>query len=100
MYQLKMMMNQMQDELKDAQKYINCAMEYKDKDKMLAEMYYNLSTQEMKHHDEIMAHATRILKEHPAYDKDKMQIIFDWEKEREMEWAKDIKMKQAMYKGQ
>ena len=93
-------MNQMQDELKGSQEYIDCALEYKDKDKMLAEMYYNLSMQEMKHHDEITAHATRILQEHPPYDKEKIQIIFDWEKSREMEWAKDIKMKQAMYKGQ
>lgn len=60
-----------QDEIRDAEKYARCALEHKEKDPEMAQMFYDLSLEEKEH----------------------MEKLFKMEKEK-------IEHMQAMYKGQ
>lgn len=99
---IKEIMEQMADEIEGAGEYIDYALKYKDTDKVLAEMYYNMSMQELKHHDELHNQVVRMItdyrKEHgepPA----PMQAVYDWEHEKAIAKAKEVRTAQAMYKG-
>ena len=88
------------DELEDAEKYIKCAYKTKDTYPTLAETYYKLSLEEMKHmtmlHDEVVKIINEYKKtnEVPAG----MQAVYDYEHEREIKWASKIKAKQDNFK--
>lgn len=45
---IKELISQIHDEVKDANKYIECALKYRDEDRGLADMYNNLSLEEVK----------------------------------------------------
>ena len=97
---IKKIVSKIDDELEDAQKYINCAYKVREEYPTLADTYYKLSLEEMKHmtmlHDEV----TRLINE---YKKDHevpaaMQTLYDYVHEREVKWASKIKSKQDNFK--
>lgn len=98
---IKELMEQMSDELEGAGKYIDDALKYKDSDKMLADMYYTMSLQELKHHNELHSQVVRMItdyrKEH-GEPPVAMQAVYDWEHEKAISKAKEIKNSQTMYK--
>lgn len=99
---IKEIMEQMADELEGASEYIDYALKYKDTDKVLADMYYNMSIQELKHHDDLHAQIVRMImdyrKEH-GEPPVAMQAVYDWEHEKAISKAKEVRTAQAMYKG-
>lgn len=75
----------MNEELCASEGYIEKALKYKDEDKVLADMYYNLSMQEYKHHEEAHAQVARLINEYRSkYGEppEKMKNVYDWERER------------------
>ena len=42
-----------QDEIRDAEKYARCALEYKEKDPEMAQMFYDLSLEEKEHMEKL-----------------------------------------------
>lgn len=100
---IKEIMEQMHEELEGSGEYIDAALKYKDTDKVLADMYYNMSIQEMKHHDDLHGQVVRMItdyrKEHGEPPKE-MQAVYDWEHEKAISKAKEVKVAQALYKGQ
>lgn len=99
---IKEIMEQMADELEASGGYIDEALKYKSTDKVLAELYYNMSVQELKHHDDLHAQIVRMImdyrKEH-GEPPVAMQAIYDWEHEKAISKAKEVKAAQTMYKG-
>ena len=97
---IKELVEKMDDELEDSEKYIKCAMRKKGKYPQLAETYYKLSLEEMNHfamlHDQVVRIINEYKKEHevpPA-----MQTLYDYLHEREIKWAAKIKAKQEAFK--
>ena len=97
---IKSIVSKIDDELEDADKYIRCAYKVKDTYPTLAETYYKLSLEEMKHmtmlHDQVVAIINDYKKnnEVPAG----MQVLYDYVHEREIKWASKIKAKQDSFK--
>ena len=97
---IKQLVTKIDDELEDAEKYIKCAYKVKDKYPQLAETYYTLSLEEMKHmtmlHDQVVKIINEFKKtnEVPAG----MQTLYDYVHEREIKWAAKIKAKQDGFK--
>ena len=91
------------DELGDSKKYIRLALKYKDKNRSLADTYYNLSIEEMRHANNVLHEEGVKLIEQYRRDNGEppapMQTAYDHEHEIEIEKTAKIKMLQAMYKG-
>ena len=97
---IKTIVSKINDELEDAEKYIKCAYKVKETYPTLADLYYKLSLEEMKHmtmlHDEVV----RIINDYKKTNEvpPGMQTLYDYVHEREIKWAAKIKAKQDNFK--
>lgn len=90
----------MEEEMEDAEKYIECAMNHKD-DMMLSKMFYDLSVDELKHANMLHENATRIINEYRQRGnevQDDMQAVYNYLHEKHIERYNNIKLEQAIYK--
>lgn len=92
---------QIEEELEDACNYIDKALHTLDKDKATADLYAQLSAEEMGHadklHNRVVAVIEQYRKEHgdpPA----EMQWRYDYLHKKHIDKATRIKVKQALYK--
>ena len=97
---IKKIVSNIDDELEDAQKYIDCAYKEKDSHPTLAELYYKLSIEEMKHVDMLHEEVVRVISEYKKTNEVPagMQAIYDYVHEREIQWASKIKYKQSNFR--
>lgn len=88
------------EELHDAEKYIKCAYKVEEEYPQLADTYYQLSLEEMKHvtmlHDAVVRIINDYKREHEVPES--MQILYDYMHDRQIKWASKIKAKQEQYK--
>ena len=88
------------EELHDAEKYIKCAYKAEEEYPQLADTYYQLSLEEMKHvtmlHDAVVRIINDYKREHEVPES--MQILYDYMHDRQIKWASKIKAKQEQYK--
>ena len=89
------------EEIHDAQSYAAMALELKDERKGLADVLFQLSTEEMKHmsmlHNEVVKIIDELRKtkgEPPA----PMMAVYDYLHQKHIEQAKEAKLLQSMYK--
>ena len=91
-----------EEELNDAEKYINCAMNHKEDDVPLADVFYKLSVEEMGHanmlHEQVVKIISDYRKEH-GNPPEKMQWVYDYLHKKHIDHANKIKVLQALYKG-
>lgn len=97
---IKQLVEKIDDELEDADKYIKCAYKVKEKYPSLADTYYKLSLEEMNHMSMLHNQVVTIIND---YKKDNevppaMQVLYDYLHERQIKWAAKIKAKQTNYK--
>lgn len=92
-----------EEELADAEKYINCALANKESDPTLANTFYKLSVEEMGHmamlHDNVVAKIAEYKKEH-GNPPERMQGIYDYVHKKHMEKANTIKALQNVFKAE
>ena len=89
------------EELGDAQKYAKKALCLKTENPQLAQLFYQLSVEEMDHMNRLHTEVERLIlrhKESGAEIPDGMSIAYQMLHERAIEWAKEIKIMQAMYR--
>ena len=90
-----------EEEMDDAEKYIECAMKYKDELPALSAVFYKLSMEEMVHmsmlHDQVTALISDYRREHGDPPAD-MQGIYDYLHKRHTQHANKIKVMQGLYK--
>jgi len=90
------------EELGDSEKYAKLALELKDSMPDIAEMFYALSIDEMKHMGMLHNSVTRVISEHeedPDPRTEGMKAAYEIIHEREIEWEKSVKILQSMYRG-
>ena len=94
--------DQIEEELGDAEKYIRCAMKYKEDRPSLAQAYARLSNEEMNHvgvlHDQVVAIINDYRREH-GEPPEKMQDRYNYIHQRHIDHANEIKIMQAVFKG-
>ena len=97
---IKKLSEQIEEELKDSEKYLKCAFNYKEDYPALADVYYKLSLAEMDHvtmlHEAVVKIINDYSVEHPIPEG--MQAIYDYLHEKQVNWASKIKVKQEEYK--
>jgi hypothetical protein len=97
-----MLSEMIEEELNDAEKYINHAINHKEENSSLADTFYKLSVEEMGHantlHDQVVKIILDYRKEH-GDPPEKMQWVYDYLHKKHIEHANKIKVLQASYKG-
>ena len=89
------------EEIADAQKYAKKAMLTKDEMPQLAQVFYQLSVEEMDHMNRLHNEVVRIinkLREEGHEIPEGMEMAYKLLHERSMEWAKEVKVMQGMYR--
>ena len=98
---IKALIEKIDDELIDAEEYIDCAYKVRDDYPDLSAVYFRLSKEEMGHmqtlHDQVVRFIETYQKEHGETPSD-MKILYDYLHERQVEWAMRIEFKQKNYK--
>ena len=100
---IKKLCDLIDEEIHDAKKYAKLALEHKDTDVGMAEMFYNLSLEETKHmntlHNQVVKTINKVKAEKADDPKiEGMQIIYDLLHEREINKAKEVQILQGMYR--
>ena len=99
---IKCLSELIEGELIDADKYIELAMRWKNDEPDTADLFYELSTEEMGHvdklHEEVAELIDEYRKEHGEPPKD-MMVLYEYLHEKQIGTATQIKVKQAMYKA-
>lgn len=97
---IKQIVEKIDDELMDAEKYIKCAYKVEEKQPQLANTYYQLSLEEMKHvtmlHDAVVHIINEYKQTHEVPPG--MQTLYDYLHERQIKWAAKIKSRQDQFK--
>ena len=102
MQMISKLSDMIEEELNDAEKYINCALNHKEDYPDLAAAFSKLSNEEMNHvnilHEQVVNLISAYRKEH-GEPPEKMQWVYDYIHKKHMEHASKIKVLQALYKG-
>ena len=89
------------EEIEDAEKYIECALNHKDTERSLADVFYTLSTEEMRHMNMLHSEVVKII---DKYRREKgeppaeMLAVYDYLHKKHIEKSTEVKTMQAMYK--
>jgi rubrerythrin len=98
---IKCLAELIEEELDDANKYIDLAMKWRQEEPDTADLFYELSTEEMGHseklHEEVKELIEEYRKEHGEPPKD-MMVLWDYLHEKHIETATRIRVKQGIYK--
>ena len=101
MRKIKKLSDNIKDEIEDAQKYASDALELKDTDKDLADLYCTLASEELKHMEMLHAQVVKMIE---AYRKDHgeppadMQARYDILHEIHSGDARKVKLMIQLYK--
>lgn len=99
---IKCLSEQIEDELEDANKYIELAMKWKADEPDTADLFYELSTEEMGHMEKLHEEVTELIQqyrnEHGEPPKE-MMVLYEYLHEKHIGFATQIKVKQAMFKA-
>ena len=89
-----------EDETQDAGKYAKMALEWKDKNRGLADTFFTLSQEEMKHMSMLHGEVVKLIEEHrktkgepPA----NMLAVYDYLHKQQIEKAADVKAMQSLF---
>lgn len=102
MTDIQMLSDQIEDEIADADKYIMCALEEKERKPVMAELHYKLSVGELQHMTELHDMVVKLIEEYRKAHGDPpadMQARYDYLHKRHIKAATDVRVKQAAYKA-
>ena len=98
---IKCLSEYIEEELHDADKYIVQAIKVKDEYPGLAELFYQLSLEEMNHMTRLHNEVEKIILEYRRDVGDPpeaMQAVYDFMHERMIAKAKEVKIEQGMFR--
>lgn len=99
---IKCISEKIEEELHDADAYIDLAMRWKTEEPDTADLFYELSLEEMGHmeklHEEVAELIEEYRKEHGEPPKE-MMVLYEYLHEKHIAEATHIKVKQGIYKA-
>ena len=97
---IKCLSSMIEDEIKDSEKYARKALELKDTDRKLADVFFQLSTEETKHMNMLHGEVVRIIEEYRREKGDPpsaMMTLYEILHEKHISDAAMVKVLQNMY---
>lgn len=99
---IKCLAEKIEEELHDANEYIELAMKWKNDEPDTADLFYELSMEEMGHvdklHEEVVELIEEYRKEHGEPPND-MMVLYDYLHEKHISEAMQIRVKHGIYKS-
>ena len=98
---IKDLSEMIEEELEGAENYAKHALAVRTEHPSLADVFYNISTQEMHHVDMLHEEVAKIIKAHReahGSPPESMLAIYNWLHARQIEDAKAVKILQAEYR--
>lgn len=98
---IKKLSKMIDEELNDAEKYARCALNYKEENVGIAEMFYSLSLEEMKHMQQLHNHVVKLIDEVQASGKTVpvgMMEMYDYIHEQQIEHSAEVRVLQSMFR--
>ena len=89
------------EELSDSKKYAELALKYKDDDTAMAEMFYSLSLDEMKHMNTLHNAVVKVIASIPESADPRtegMKIAYEILHEKAIDKGKEVQVLQSMYR--
>ena len=99
---IKCLSELIEEELDDASKYIDLAMRWKEEQPETAELFCQLSTEEMGHVDKLHKAVADLIMAYRGRNGDppkEMQTLYDYLHEKHIRKATQIRVKQGMFKA-
>ena len=98
---IKIIVEQIDEEVCGAEEYAKCATKYKVEDKSLADMYFEIANQELMHVDKLHSQVVRYIQQQKASGKETpvgMKELWDWQHAKIIDNVARIKVMLDMYK--
>lgn len=90
-----------EEEICDAEKYVRCALNHKDQHPALADLFYKLSEDEMRHmtllHEQVVKFIETYRKEN-GEPPEGMMAVYEYMHRKQIDNAAEVKRLQEMYK--
>ena len=100
---IKCLSEKIEDELNDAQEYIDLAMRWKQDEPDTAKVFYELSVEEMGHVDKLHKEVADLIADYRSEHGDppkEMMTLYDYLHEKHIGRATQIRVKQGMFKAE
>ena len=98
---IKCLAEKIEEELHDASEYVELAMKWKEEQPAVAQLFYELSQEEMGHMERLHDAVQEVIDEHRKQvgeaPKD-MMTLYEYLHDKHMQKATEIKVKQGMFK--
>jgi len=98
---IKKLSKMIEEELNDAEKYARCALNHKEDRPMLAETFYSLSLEELKHMNQLHNSVVKIIEEirqSGVQVPEGMMELYNYLHEEQIEHEKEVRMLQTMFR--
>jgi hypothetical protein len=98
---IKLLEELIEEEIHDVKKYAKLAVEYKDEHPALAQVFYNLSTQEDTHQASLHTEVVKIIEEHRRTHGDPpaaMMAVYEYVHKKHIDKLAEARTYQDMYK--
>lgn len=98
---IELLSEHIEDELRDAQTYATLALEYKETEPELAQLFYKLSGEEMEHMEALHKRVTAFIEQYRQTHGEPpagMRALYDFVHKQEIAQAEKVEMLQAMYR--
>ena len=99
---IKVLAEKIEEELHDADDYIALAIAWKDEEPVTADLFYQLSLEEIGHVDKLHVEVARLIGEYKQVTGEppkEMQALYNYLHEKHIGEAMRIKVKQGMFKS-
>ena len=100
---IKCLAEKIEEELHDAEAYVELAIRWKDEQPETADLYYELSREELGHMERLHERVTDLIEEHRekhGEPPEGMMVLYNYLHEKHMATVTETKVKQGMYKMQ
>ena len=99
---IKCLVENIRDEMEDAEKYAKLAMEHKDDYPDLSDTFVTLSEQEVNHANLLHMHVERFIRDYRAKKGEPpapMMAVYDWEHQKMIDTMARVRVLQDMARG-
>ena len=99
---IKCLSEKIEDELEDANAYIDLAMKWKAEEPDTAEVFYELSVEELGHMEKLHKEVTELIEDYRREHGDppkEMMVLYEYLHNKHIGTATQIRIKQGVYKA-